>query len=216
MTSALSSGDVAATLAGVVAGRTRLEIAIVTGAVGCVDFLILGVVLYRLLGPAGKTAAGVLLAFVVASSALSLAAIARQMDVLSMLDVTGANGPVDQIPLQVTLALRGANNLFLITSIFSGLWLIPLGWLGVRAGVLPRPIGFALIAGSAFYVLSFAGAVFQPAYNTTIFARVVGIVSGVPGFLGEVGTILWLLIKAPRVQSATVAAAQPAGSLSDL
>lgn len=218
MTSALlASGDLATTLAGVAAGRTRLEIAIVAGAFGFVDFLILGVVVYRLLRPAGKTAAGVLLAFVVASSALSLAAVARQMDVLSLLDAAGfSTSAKEQIPLQVTMALRGASNLFLITDVFSGLWLIPLGWLGMRAGVLPRAIGYALIAGSAFYVLTFVGTVVDPAYATTLFARVLGIISGVPGFLGELGTIFWLLIKAPRVQIATVAAAQPAGSLSDL
>jgi len=65
-------------------------------------------------------------------------------------------------------------------------------------------------------VLTFVGCIFNPAYDGTLVARVVGIASGVPGFLGELGTMCWLLIKAPRVQRATVAAAHPAGSLSDL
>ena len=68
----------------------------------------------------------------------------------------------------------------------------------VEPGVLPKTI------------------VFNPAYDGTLVARVVGIASGVPGFLGELGTMCWLLIKPPRVQRATVAAAHPAGSLSDL
>ena len=64
-------------------------------------------VIYRLLAPAGKTAAGVLLAFVVASSALSLAAVARQMDVLSLLDAAGfSTSAKDQILLQVRSRFR--------------------------------------------------------------------------------------------------------------
>ena len=211
LTGSLLNGDTATTLANVAANRTRLEIAIVAGASGFVDFLILGVVLYQLFSPSAKIGAGILLAFVVASATLSLAVMARQMDVLSILDLGG-----EQAALQVTLALRSANNLFLVTDIFSGLWLIPLGWLGMRSRLLPRVIGFALIAGSVFYVMTFVGTVFQPAYANSIAARVIGIVSGVPGFLGEAGTMFWLMLKGAGNQSVTVAAAQPAGSLSDL
>ena len=199
LTGALTAGTI---------NRTRLQLAIVAGAFGFVDFLILGVVLYQLFSPAAKTAAGILLALVVASATLSLAVVARQMDVLSMLD--------DRAPQQVTLALRSATNLFLITDIFSGLWLLPLGWLGMRSGLLPRAIGYALMAGSVFYVATFVGTVVDPAYASTLAGRAIGIVSGVPGFLGEVGTMFWLMIFGARTQRATVAAAQPAGSLSDL
>jgi hypothetical protein len=45
-----------------------------------------GFVLYKLFSPAGKGAASLMLIFVAASVPLSLAAIARRIDVLSLLD----------------------------------------------------------------------------------------------------------------------------------
>jgi len=206
LTRELVAGDPTTTLAHLVAARARVEIAVIAGAFGFVDYVILGVVFYRLLRPSGPTAAGVLLAFVITSASLSLATIARQMDALSLLDMTGMPGSApEQTALQVTLAVRGASNLFLITDIFSGLWLIPLGWLGMRSGLLPRTLGIALISGCIFYVATFVGTVFEPEYGTTVVGRMVGVVSGVPGFIGEVGTIFWLLIRGARRGSAPAA-----------
>src|SRR5712671_7609216 len=82
----LVTGDPGATVAHLQASRTLFEIALIAGAVGFVDYLILGLVLYRLFSEAGKAAAGLLLAFVAVSVPLSLAAVARQNDVLSLLD----------------------------------------------------------------------------------------------------------------------------------
>ena len=45
---------------------------------------------------------------------------------------------------------------------------------------------------------------FDPAYESTVFARIVGIVSGIPGQFGELGTALWLLIMGARVRKATM------------
>jgi hypothetical protein len=52
--------------------------------------------------------------------------------------------------------------------------------------------------GSLFYVASFFGPVFNPQYQSSLLGRTIGIVSGVPGFLGELGIMLWLLIRGAR------------------
>jgi hypothetical protein len=137
-----------------------------------------------------------MLAFVATSVPLSLAAVARQVDVLSLLGSGQRLLPPggDQLPLQVMLALHSADKLFLVTTIFSGLWLIPLGWLVFRSGFVPRALGVLLMLGSFFYVSTFVGTVFDLNYANTLFARVVGISTGIPGVLGELGTALWLLI----------------------
>ena len=62
------AGDAAATLAHIQAHRTLFEFGIVAGAVGFVDYLILGLVLYRLFSPVGKSAASLMLAFIAAES----------------------------------------------------------------------------------------------------------------------------------------------------
>jgi hypothetical protein len=199
------AGDAAATIAKIQVSRTLLELAIVAGALGFVDFLIVGLVFYRLFMPVGKEAASVMFAFVAASVPLSLAAVARHIDVLSLLD--GAKGlPTlmgEQLQGQVMLALHSSDNLFLITTIFSGLWLVPLGWLVFRSGFMPRVLGVLLLLGSVFYVLTFAGTVFNPDYANTLLGRIVGISAGIPGVIGELGTGLWLSIMGARYRKTT-------------
>ena len=196
----LMAGDAAATLAKVQTGRTLFEVAIVAGAAGYVDYLIIGLVFYQLFSPVSKRAASLLLAFVAASVPLALAAVARQIDVLSLLD--GAKGAPtlggDQLQVQVMEALHSSNNLFLMTNIFSGLWLIPLGWLMFRSGFAPRILYVLLVLGGFFYVLGFGAPVFNAGYENTVFGRIVGISCGIPGVIGELGTGLWLLIRGTR------------------
>lgn len=194
------AGDAAAALANLEAGRALFELIIFVGAVGFVDFLVLGLVLFRLFSPVSKGAASLMLAFVAASVPLALAALARRIDVLSLLDgaqdLPALGG--DQLQAQVMLTLHSANNLMLVSIIFWGLWIIPLGWLVLRCGFMPRVLGVLLILGSLFYVLTFAGTVFYSDYESTLFARIVGIVSGIPAVIGEAGTALWLLIMGAR------------------
>jgi len=193
----LMAGDAAATLAKVQASRTLFEVAIVAGAVGYVDYLIIGLVFYQLFRFVSKRAASLLLAFVAASVPLSLAAVARQIDVLSLLDGAPAFGS-DQLQIQVIQALHSSNSLFLMTNIFSGLWLFPLGWLMFRSGFAPRILYIMLMLGGFFYVLGFAGPVFNADYENTVVGRIVGISCGIPGVIGELGTGLWLLIRGTR------------------
>jgi len=201
----LMAGDADATLAKVQASRKLFEVAIVAGAAGYVDYLIIGLVFYQLFSPVSKRAASLLLAFVAASVPLALAAVARQIDVLSLLDGAKDLPAVGGDPLQIHLmqaqviqALHSSNNLFLMTNIFSGLWLIPLGWLMFRSGFAPRILYVMLMLGGVFYVLGFAGPVFNADYENTVFGRIVGISCGIPGVIGELGTGLWLLIRGAR------------------
>lgn len=200
------AGNPAATLANIQASRTLFELAILLGAVGFIDFLVVGLVLYKLFSPVGKGAASLMLIFVAASVPLSLAAIARRIDVLSLLDaargVSALGG--DQLQVQVMLALHSSDNLMRISLIFWGLWLFPLGWLMFRSGFAPRALGVLLMLGGLWYVSIFVGTVFDPAYESTLFARIVGIVSGIPGQFGELGTALWLLIMGARERKTAV------------
>jgi hypothetical protein len=203
--SSLLAGNATDTIANIQANRTLFQAFIVVGAIGFVDFLLLAMVFRRLLSPVGKDLADVLLAFVAVSVPISLVAITRQMDILTLLDGTLGLPVLDdaQLQAQVILALQSYTNLFQLSAIFWGLWLIPLGWLVFRSGFLPRTLGVLLMIGSLFYILTFVGTVFDPDYVNSVLGRVVGIVSGVPGIIGELGTILWLLIKGSRWRGRT-------------
>jgi hypothetical protein len=179
------------------------KLAIILGAAGYIDYLLLALAFYRLLHSVGKVAAGIMLALVAVSVPVALAAIARWLDVLSLLESTGSLDG-ETLRTQVLLAIHGYNNLFQVSAIFWGLWLIPLGWLVMRSSFLPRAIGAMLMLGSVFYVVGFIGPVFSSSYPAILAARIVGIVSGIPGFLGgELAICLWLLIVGVRHPGAT-------------
>ena len=94
------------------------------------------------------------------------------------------------------LFLRLHHQEIVAAEILWGLWLFPLALLVLRSGFLPRFLGFWLIVnGFAYLAMSFTGLLF-PAYED----RVSNI--AFPALLGEVATMLWLLIKGASVPAA--------------
>lgn len=67
-----------------------------------------------------------------------------------------------------------------------------------QSGFAPRVFYVLLVLGGIFYVLGFAGPVFNTDYENTVFGRIVGISCGIPGVIGELGTALWLSIRGTR------------------
>jgi hypothetical protein len=186
---------VAGAFAWIQTNPTLFKLAIILGAVGYIDYLLLALAFYKLLHPFGKTAAARMRAFVAVSVPVSLAAIARWLDVLSLLEsATSLNA--ETLRTQVMLAVHGYNNLFQVSAIFWGLWLIPLGWLVMRSGFLPRGIGVMLMLGSVMYVMGFIGPVISSSYPATRVAGILGIASGIPGlsaasWQSASGCLLW-------------------------
>ena len=54
----------------------------------------------------------------------------------------------------VQLLYVASGHLWGVAALFLGLWLIPMGWLAIRSGWLPRPLGLTLIAGGVAYLAS--------------------------------------------------------------
>jgi hypothetical protein len=165
--------DAAGMLAALQAGQGRFEFSILLGAAGFVFWVLLALAISRLMWPVGEGAAIALMTFVSLGAVMGLLAVARQVDVLAMEDF---------------------RSIFVVSMVFSALWLIPLGWLVIRCGFLPRILGWASIVGSVFYFGNFVGPVFNAAYQSTMVGQVVGVLSGVPSMIGEFGTCVALLV----------------------
>ncbi len=93
-----------------------------------------------------------------------------------------------------TLFLRLHGQVVVAAETLWGLWLFPFGLLVIRSGFLPRFLGgWLIVNGAAYLAQSFTG-LFLPRYE--------GIVSSVtfPALLGEIATMLWLLIVGARVR----------------
>lgn len=202
----IMEGDLSSAFYNLQENRSFFQVAIVLGAIGFVDFLLLGLAAHKLFNDVSTDAANLMLGLVAVSVPISLAAIAQRMDVLSLLD--GAEGlPAagsEQLQTQVMLVLHSSNNLMSVSAIFWGLWLVPLGWLVIRCGFMPRVIGYMLMLGAVFYGLAFAGPVLAANYNETLLSRIVGFATGIPSIAGEFATALWLLVMGTSRRKATV------------
>jgi Domain of unknown function (DUF4386) len=197
-----SGGSPAEMFAKLQANQGSYRFAILGGAAGYIIFLLLGVSVYGLFRPVQKAAATVMLTFVGIHTAISLAAIARQLDALALVrDPILANSGTAG---QVALSVLGFNSMFRLSMIFSGLWLIPLGLLVYRCGFIPKFVGVFHMLGSVFYVMTFAGWVMDPGYDASLAGRIIGTVFGVPSLIGEASTCIFLLIAGFRRTTRTL------------
>lgn len=143
--------DPGALVAALQAGRQALEWSILIGAAGFIGYLVTAALFHKLLAPTSKLAADLMVLFVAASVPLSMAALAQRMDLLGQL---GAPGP--GLVSEAVRLVQSQQDLFQISAIFWGLWMIPLGWLAYRSRVVPRLIGLWLILGGLGYMSTFA------------------------------------------------------------
>lgn len=199
-------GDAAATAANVVGSTPMFRVSFVCDVLAGVLFLVTAWALYVLLKPVNSSIA---LLFLL----LNLAGVAVQCVnmlyffaagvIVGVADAPGAvatGGP----PTLTLLFLELYRNGFMIAQFFFGAWLLPLGYLVLRSGFLPRLLGVVLIVESAAWF----------AYALQFFllpdAAAVSTVSAVIGFIGEFSLMLWLLIMGAREPEAAAVEPVPA------
>src|SRR5690606_5344981 len=81
-------------------------------------------------------------------------------------------------PDEALRLLRGEMGLFQVCAVFWGGWMLPLGWLSYRAGLVPRAVGIGLIAGGLGYISSFVQPVLGTVLPTTIGVAVMAVTLG--------------------------------------
>jgi hypothetical protein len=101
----------------------------------------------------------------------------------------------------VMLFLNLHDHIDLANTMFWGLWLLPLGLLVYRSRFLPRFLGVWLIAGCFAWLAQSVTGFLYPGYEDRVFTL------GQPLALGEVATMLWLVIMGAKEQP--LAAAHP-------
>jgi hypothetical protein len=175
------AGDPAATLTNLASPRANLAVALVLGialfqALAAVSF-------YRLFRPVDGFAAGTLAAFgLVCSVAMTLSA------ALLGAAVDAATSAPDSVPALHLID----NNLWDASSLFFGLWLVPMGWLVLRSGWAPRVLGWVLIGGGGLYVVSAFTLALMPGSSGLATAL------ALPASVGELWMIGHLLVRGVR------------------
>ena len=143
-------------------------------------FLLVGIALYALFREVHRTAA---------ITMLTMNAVAVAIQGLNMVNHAGAMLAAERGSDDVAvlfLDLHGVG--YLIAQIFFGGWLIPLGYLVVRSGAVPRPFGYALVVGGVGYLLGLVVELVAPGADGAALAL------GMLGGVSEIAFLLWLLV----------------------
>lgn len=190
-------GDAAATASNILAHQSLFRAYIGVEFLSELFFIATVLALYQLLKTVGPRLAILMVLLVLLDTPLAFVGIANQVAALSFLH--GANflaafDPAQQQALAILL-LKLNGHASLVSEMFWGLWLFPLGALTCRSAFLPRLLGvWLIINGMAYVVLSVMGLLW-PGYPEIVFTI------AMPILLGEVAFTLWLLIAGVRQRS---------------
>ncbi len=180
-------GDATATAANLVAHESLFRLGIVSSLIAATLWLFVPLALYRLLKGVDKELA-VLMVILGSFMQVPLFFVSSATDVGALQLARDGNATF------ATLFLNLHHHLELAGLIFGGLWLLPFGLLVYRSRFLPRLLGIWLMVGCfGWLAFSVAGFLF-PESEDRVFTLIQ------PITLGEVATMLWLVIMGAKEQ----------------
>lgn len=188
-------GDAAATADNLRASAVPFRLAFVTEAVAAVPWLLTLTALYLLLRHVNQPVAVVMVLFAAVGTASGTLNLLNEYTALTIATgdaSVGAFGAAAADELAALFADMHANG-FRLNVVFTGPWLVPLGYLIIKSGYAPKIIGVLLMIGCLSYFVMFLVNFLAPDAPTgirTIFTAIAGI--------GEFSLMGWLLVKGVR------------------
>jgi hypothetical protein len=190
-------GDATATAANILAHEALFRAHIVISIAVELLFISVVLVLYRLLKGVNLQLAAVMVILILIDAPLAFLSVANQVATLTFL-----RGDVDflavfdkpQRDAVAALLINVDQQGMLVSTVFWGLWLLPLGVLVYRSGFLPRFLGGWLFINGLGYLIISATGLLWPQQHELVSTIVT------PILFGEVAFMLWLLIVGARVE----------------
>lgn len=185
------AGDAATTAANVVARAGVVRVAVVSDFVMVTAWVFLALTLYRLLKHVHQGAASAMVVLVAIGAGI--------VSLNTVFEFEGMRVATDS-SYAAALGTRGANALVLmlldtqrygasVSSVFMGLWLVPLGYLAYKSGMFPKALGVALITVCVCYHAKLLAAFLAPDLWTVIQGYV-----SIPIWVFELWMVLYLLL----------------------
>lgn len=183
-----------ATAQKILASESLFRFSIVSSLISVIVFLFLVLALHRLFKEVDQQLAALMVILVLVQVPIGFIDGANQLLVLLL--VRGADFlSVFNQPQREALAmlfLKLGTQMTIVSEIFWGLWLFPLGLLTFRSGFLPRFLGvWLLINGVAYVAMSFVG--MMAPQHTDFISKIT-----FPLLFGEMVFMLWLVIRGAR------------------
>ena len=187
--------DASATAHNIRSSETLFRLALVSSLIASIAFVFLARELYRLLSGVNPTQASLMVVLVLLSIPISFLGWLNQIAALRLIDGPALSGMgTGQMNGLASFFLGLSGDTSALDSIFFGLWLLPFGLLVIESGFIPRALGYLLIIAGGAYL---AGSL-----NFLLSAPLGPVVSSIVtvGYLGELGVVAWLVLKAAQVQ----------------
>lgn len=186
--------DPAAMARNIADSELMLRIGFMGTTVADLFFLSTAWALYVLLKPVNKNLALLFVLFNLAGVAVECVYTVLHFDALLLLgrsDYLHAFKPDQLQPLSMFfLSLGGSGNM--VTTLFYGAWLFPLGYLVIKSGFLPRFLGVLLLLDGLSMVICFIQICLFPGYQKLTYPLFPVML------IAELGLALWLIIKGVR------------------
>jgi hypothetical protein len=183
-------GDASATVGRISAHQGLFVAAIIVGLVS--ELLLVSVILllYRLLKAVNESLALLMVVLIMLQVPLAFLGLSNEVATLQFIR-GGEFLDVFDEPQRNALAMLMINadrQGMIISQVFWGLWLLPLGWLAFRSRFIPRLLGVWLVLNGLAYVTLSAVALVMPDYRAVAFNI------AMPLMFGELALAIWLLI----------------------
>jgi hypothetical protein len=196
-------GDAAATAGNILAHESLFRAFTVVELLSELAFVLTVLALYRLLKGVGQQLASLMAILVLIDAPLAFLSVALHGATLALVrggDLLAAfAGPQRDALAMLLLTVDTQGTL--VSTMFWGLWLLPLGVLVYRSGFIPRLLGGWLFLNGVAYVVSSVTGLLMPQHVETVKTI------AMPVLFGEVALMLWLLIVGARVRTPAAAAA---------
>jgi len=194
--STLITGGAASTTQNLLARPEVLRFAFVADLVSAVLFLLAAWALYSFLRPVNESLALLFLllnlggVIVQAANALNLFAALQVLNDSSYVSAFSAA----QLQAVVMNDINLYNSGFMIAQVFFGAWVLPLGYVVYKSGILPRFLGALLMVDSLAILFWFSQYFLLPSYSVLSYPALA------VSFIAEFGLALWLAFMSGKIR----------------
>jgi len=185
--SVVDFGDAVKTSQNILENSSMFRLSTLSDFIMVLSFLMAGILLYSLLKSTNIVVARIMLALnIVGTSMMAVNMLNQQAAIMilennTLLSVFDAN----QVQSLSLFFMRLHSYGYKFATISFGVWLLPMGYLIVKSGLVPKIIGYLLIVGSVTYIISFVSTILGVSVSSDI---------TIPADLGEFSLCLYLLI----------------------
>lgn len=192
----IAGEDAAVTARNIMASERLFRIGFMSEVVAALFFLLAAWALYALLKPVSKNLA--LLFLLVNLAGVAIECVLALIHFAALPLLSGADYlnafKADQLQAQAMLFLNLSGTGNMVTTLFYGVWLFPLGCLVVKSGFLPRILGVLIILDGFCLLICFFQLCLFPGHEKMTYPLYPVM------FIAEFGLALWLLIKGVKYQ----------------